>query len=149
MTPEQRDNALEVLDGAHDMALATVREDGYPQATTVSFVHDGLTIYFATGTESQKARNIARSDKVSVAIALPYESWDQIRGISLGGRARVVIDPDESWRAFEAMLVCFPQIDSYADAMGAQEMCLMRVDPKIISLLDYRKGFGHTEEFRV
>lgn len=38
------------------MTIATIRDDGYPQATVVGFVHDGLTIYFGSDRNSQKAR---------------------------------------------------------------------------------------------
>ena len=41
-----------------DLALATIRPDGYPQATTVSYAHEGLTIYIGVGHQSQKAANI-------------------------------------------------------------------------------------------
>jgi nitroimidazol reductase NimA-like FMN-containing flavoprotein (pyridoxamine 5'-phosphate oxidase superfamily) len=57
MQPAVRDQIIAILDGANDMAIATVRDDGYPQATTVSYVHDGLTIYFGCGVSSQKASN--------------------------------------------------------------------------------------------
>jgi hypothetical protein len=51
-------------------------EDGYPQATTVSYVSDGLTIYFGCGEASQKARNLARNTKVSLTVTLTMRcSW--------------------------------------------------------------------------
>src|ERR1700731_3853356 len=34
----------------NDMTIATVREDGYPQATAVSYVNDGLAVYFSCST---------------------------------------------------------------------------------------------------
>ena len=39
---------LEILQRHHAMTLATIRPDGYPQATTVNYVHDDLTLFFAT-----------------------------------------------------------------------------------------------------
>ena len=87
MTPKQQADIFGILDGAQDITIATVREDGYPQATMVSFVHDGLTIYFGCGPDSQKARNIKQCDKISLTVNLPYEGWDEIRGLSLGGLA--------------------------------------------------------------
>jgi general stress protein 26 len=77
------------------MTIATIREDGYPQATIVSYVNDGLTIYFGCAARSQKATNIARCDKVSLTVNLPYASWDEIRGLSIGGKAERVADPRE------------------------------------------------------
>jgi general stress protein 26 len=149
VTPAQKSNVLEILDAAKDLTIATVREDGYPQATIVSFVHDGLSIYFGCGRHSQKARNLERSDKVSGAAQLPYERWDEIRGISLGGRARFVTEPPEIARVMALMVERFPQIHEYATEGEEAQVRLVRVDPVVISILDYRRGFGHTEEVAV
>jgi general stress protein 26 len=145
MTPEQNTAALEVLDQARDITVATLREDGYPQATTVSFVHNGLTIYFGCGAGSQKARNIRRCDKVSLTVDLPYRSWGEIRGLSLGGRAHIVDDPGEIKWVFKAMVERFPQLAELAGGSDLGEMAVVRVEPEVISLLDYRRGFGYSE----
>jgi nitroimidazol reductase NimA-like FMN-containing flavoprotein (pyridoxamine 5'-phosphate oxidase superfamily) len=42
---------VSILEGANDMTIATTPEDGYPQATTVSYVSDGLAIYFGCTAE--------------------------------------------------------------------------------------------------
>jgi nitroimidazol reductase NimA-like FMN-containing flavoprotein (pyridoxamine 5'-phosphate oxidase superfamily) len=47
MGPGLKQEILSILDDANDTTIATVREDGYPQATTVSYVNDGLNIYLA------------------------------------------------------------------------------------------------------
>ena len=46
MDPALREEILSVLKAATDMTIATIRPDGYPQATTVSYLSDGLTINF-------------------------------------------------------------------------------------------------------
>jgi len=72
MNPALAEDIISILDSANDMTIATVREDGYPQATTVSYVNDGLTIYFGCAAASQKAGNIARNPKVALTVNLPY-----------------------------------------------------------------------------
>lgn len=149
MTPEQKQAVLDILDQAPDTTVATVREDGFPQATTVSFVHDGLNIYFGCGTHSQKAQNIRYSDKVSLAVDLPYGSWNEIRGLSLGGRAHFVEEPEEIGRVMQLMQERFPQIAEFAETADPGEMALVRVEPVVVSLLDYRQGFGHSQLLEV
>jgi nitroimidazol reductase NimA-like FMN-containing flavoprotein (pyridoxamine 5'-phosphate oxidase superfamily) len=139
-----REEILSILKSAGEMTIATVRPDGYPQATTVNYVSDGLVIYFGCAAESQKARNIARNDKVSLTITLPSFNWEEIRGLSIGGRAAPVTDPTEINRVSELMLRKFPQILRYALA-GKKGVFLVRITPEVISVLDYRKGFGHTD----
>ena len=55
---------VELLDQHRLMTVATNRPDGWPQATTVGYVNDGLTIYFLCGPESQKAQNLARDNRL-------------------------------------------------------------------------------------
>ena len=148
MQSETHAQIIRILDAAVDMTLATVRPDGFPQATVVTFVHDDLMIYFATEASSQKAQNIARDDKVSLTITPPYETWLDIEGISLGGHARRITDAEECARIEQLMLDRFPQI---ADVVAAETEApaYFRIDPVVISLLDYGKGFGHTELIEV
>ena len=90
-----RDKILAILGGATEMTIATVRPDGFPQATTVSYVHDGFTLYFGTPAHSQKARNIGLSDKVSLTVNLPYDRTEEILGLSMGAHAARVTDTSE------------------------------------------------------
>jgi hypothetical protein len=144
MNSALREEILSLLKGANDMTIATIRPDGCPQATTVSYVSDGLTMYFGCAAESQKAQNIAYNDKVSLTVTLPYFSWEEIRGLSMGGRAKPVTYPNEINRVSELLLRKFPQILQYA-LTGKKGVFLVRITPEVISVLDYRKGFGHTD----
>jgi nitroimidazol reductase NimA-like FMN-containing flavoprotein (pyridoxamine 5'-phosphate oxidase superfamily) len=148
MDPALRQEIVSILDEANDLTIATVREDGYPQATTVSYVNDSLTIYFGCAAESQKAQNLARSGKVSLTVNLPYANWSEIRGLSIGGRAERVSDPREIDQVAQLMFQKFPQIAPYAPT-ELEGIVLFRITPEIISVLDYRKGFGHTDLVRV
>ena len=55
---------LSLLDQHGIMTIATLRPDGWPQATTVGYANEGLTLYFLCGPESQKAANLARDERV-------------------------------------------------------------------------------------
>ena len=139
---------VSILDEANDMTIATVREDGYPQATTVSYVNDGLTIYFGCGASSQKAKNLARNPKVSLTVNLPYTSWHDIRALSIGGKAERMTDPGQISKLGQLMLDKFPQIAQYAPT-EVESIDLFKIIPEIVSLLDYRKGFGHADLVKI
>lgn len=143
-SPVQRAQIVAILDAADDLTIATLREDGWPQATTVSFVNDGVAIYFGTWLLSQKAQNITRDNRVSVTVNAPYKTWAQIKGVSIGGRARLVTDAAELAKIRALMLAKFPQLKEFDASMGA-EMAIFRIDAEVVSVLDYAKGFGHTE----
>jgi general stress protein 26 len=144
-----KDQIISIIDETDDMTIATVRDDGFPQATTVSFMNDGLTIYFGTSAESQKAANITKSDKVSLTINRPYEDWSEIVGLSIGAKASRVTDPEEFETVVQLMFKKFPQIPDYTPTDNSVELAIFRIDPVVISLLDYRQGFGHTELVKV
>ena len=110
MDPALEREIVSILNEANDLTIATVREDGYPQATTVSYVNEGLAIYFGCAAQSQKAKNIGHSAKVSLTINLPYASWDEIQGLSVGGKAAAITDPKEMERVGQMMLRYFPEI---------------------------------------
>lgn len=138
---------LDLLARHDNLTLATVRPDGYPQATTVGYVNDGLTIYIGVGTQSQKVANIARCDKVALAIDRDEPDWSRIQGLSLGGRAHLVDDPQEIARAGALMMAKFPQLAKMAPPdLGS--FAFVRITPEVISVLDYTKGFGHCELVR-
>lgn len=145
MDQQHQDQITSILYDVDDMTLATQREDGFPQATTVTFVNDGLVLYFMTPEKAQKTRNIDKNNKVSLTVNRPYETWDQIEGLSMAGIARFVDDPEEKEKAGGLMFKKFPHLASFIPAHDDNELAYIRIDPKVISVLDYTKGFGHTE----
>lgn len=139
-----QEQIISIIDDVNDMTIATAREDGHPQATTVSYVNDGLAIYFLTSKDSQKSKNIVRDSRVSLTINRDYKSWDEIESLSMGAVAQFVADSDEQQRVGDLLFNKFPAAVDY-DTGDAENYAFIRVDPTWVSVLDYRKGFGHTE----
>ncbi len=125
-------------------SFATIRPDGYPQATTVAYVNDGLTIYFACDRDCQKVENLAHSDKVSLTINREAEDWSRIRGLSMGAHAEVLDRPAEVKKGLELLARKFPQLAKLPPDELAQT-AVVKVTPTVISVIDYTKGFGHAE----
>jgi general stress protein 26 len=144
MDKELRDQIVSIIDDVNDMTIATVREDGFPQATTVSYVNDGFTTYFMTAKDAQKAKNITRNGKVSLTINRDYQNWNEIEGLSMGAIAKVIDDPREKEKIGKLLMEKFPQVAEFEPPDDTDFACF-RIEPKVISILDYKKGFGHTE----
>jgi pyridoxine/pyridoxamine 5'-phosphate oxidase len=102
-----RSRILEVLGRQDIMMITTIRPDGYPQATTVNYIHDDLVLYFATAATSQKAGNIKLNNKVSVAIVDRAQDFYKLRGLSMPGTAASV---QEKQRAEEFALRLFRRL---------------------------------------
>lgn len=149
MDQENKQFALDIIGKAKDMTLATIRADGYPQATTVSYASDGLTLYVGIGKYSQKADNIRHCDKVSLTINADYQDWGHIKGISMGAKAEIMHDPKEIEYAGQCLLRKFPQAAEWMQTFEKDEAIFLKITPLVISLLDYEKGFGHTDLVKV
>lgn len=148
MDTKLRNQIASIIDDVADMTLATVRPDGFPQATTVGHFNEGLTIYFMTSADAQKAHNISHSNKVSLTINRRYDNWDEIEGLSMAAVAERVTDPEEIERLAGLMLAKFPQAAQYENAFEG-EFAVFRLTPTVVSLLDYSKGFGHAVQVTV
>jgi nitroimidazol reductase NimA-like FMN-containing flavoprotein (pyridoxamine 5'-phosphate oxidase superfamily) len=138
---------LKLLEQHDNMNLATVRPDGFPQATTVGYANDGLDLYFCCGRASQKMRNLRRSSKVSLTIDRDYKDFHRIKGLSMGATARVLSKPGEVKRAFGLLSRKFRPMRTLS-AQDLAQTAFVKVTPKVISVLDYSKGFGHTDLVR-
>lgn len=149
MEKPMEDFVLNIIDHGKDLTLATVRPDGYPQATTISYAHDGMTIYAVIGKQSQKADNIRQNKKVSLTINVDYEDWEHIKGLSMAAEAELVEDDDEMHKAAECMLKRYPQLAQWSNTIDSNDVAFLKIQPHIISVLDYQKGFGHTDLVRV
>jgi len=150
MNQETRSFIEEILRTSNDLTFATVRPDGYPQANTVSYASDGLTLYFGTGRESQKVKNLRFTNKVSATVDLPYSDWSEIRSLSLGGVAEIIGASDAgAGRAGRVLIEKFPKVRELLPLMDRASMVFVKIVPEVFSVLDYRQSFGHTELVRV
>jgi hypothetical protein len=93
-----KEKVIDLLDKHRIMTIPTLRPDGWPQATTVGYVSEGLTLYFLCGLGSQKARNLALDDRVSLTIDHDTPDLMAITGLSMAGHASSVTDRAESER---------------------------------------------------
>jgi nitroimidazol reductase NimA-like FMN-containing flavoprotein (pyridoxamine 5'-phosphate oxidase superfamily) len=147
MDEELKKKILTLLDQHRIMTIATLRPDGWPQATTVGYVYEGLALYFLCGLDSQKAANLARDDRVSVTIDHDTSDLMAITGLSMAAHAKAVADPAEAAKVLRMLPLKYPeQVAPLPVPMPTPEdVRIVRVTPAVISVLDYSKGFGHTD----
>jgi nitroimidazol reductase NimA-like FMN-containing flavoprotein (pyridoxamine 5'-phosphate oxidase superfamily) len=137
---------LSLLDEHRIMTVATLRPDGWPQATTVGYVNEGLTLYFLCGLESQKAANLAKDDRVSLTIDHDTSDLMGITGLSMAARAHAVTDREEAEKVLRMLPLKYPKDTKLPGPMPTvDQVRIFRLTPMVISILDYTKGFGHTD----
>jgi nitroimidazol reductase NimA-like FMN-containing flavoprotein (pyridoxamine 5'-phosphate oxidase superfamily) len=146
MNQEIKEKILALLDQHRIMTVATVRADGWPQATTVGYVNEGLTLYFLCGLDSQKAKNLARENRVSVTIDHDTADLMKITGLSMAALAYPVSDRGEAEKVLKMLPLKYPDAPPLPIKMPSPEdVRFFRLEPIVISVLDYSKGFGHTD----
>ena len=146
MEEQIRRKILTLLDQHRTMTVATLRPDGWPQATTVGYVNEGLTLYFLCGLDSQKARNLARDNRISLTIDHDTADLMTISGLSMAAHVHAVNDRAEADKVLRMLPLKYPEAPPLPVKMPSpDEIRLFRVTPTVISVLDYTKGFGHTD----
>ncbi len=135
---------LELIERGKVLTLATLREDGWPQASTVAYANSGMTLFVATGADSQKVRNIRACDKVSVTVSPALPEWERLQGLSMAACAQVMESRTDIQQAARLLKKKFPPLAEFSDLERDSGWAFLRIAPKIVSVIDYTKGFGHT-----
>jgi general stress protein 26 len=156
--PKLKDRILRLLNEHRVMTIATNRADGWPQATMVGYVNDGFFLYCFVAINSQKHANILRDPRVSIAIGSDAPEPLDIKGLSAAATASVVTDQSEFDNICRLRLGHYPEYASLPAPVLWQEavqrisphptsagVVLLRIAPEIISVLNYSKGFGHSD----
>lgn len=136
--------AIAILDQYRLMTIATLRVDGWPQATMVNYANDGLLLYFVVSKSSQKYANIQRDSRVAITVGRDFDDPSQIKALSIAANASDVRDPRQREHAIDLILERHPTLA----AMGRPDIehsAVMRAYCSIVTILDYSKGFGHAD----
>lgn len=135
---------MDILDSYRLMAIATLRPDGWPQATMVSYANEGLLLYFIVSRSSQKYANIERDSRVSIVVGRDFEDPSQIKALSIAANASEVRDPRQRERAIDLVLKRHPAL-AKLPRPDPKQSAVMRAYCSIVTILDYSKGFGHAD----
>jgi PPOX class probable F420-dependent enzyme len=115
--------AVERLDAAHELWLATVRPDGRPHVMPVWALRLDDAVWFSTSPESRKARNLRAEPRCTIT------TDDTRRPVILDGRAELVTDADSVAR-FTAAINAKYGTDHSVDFFAANH--LYRVVPTTV-----------------
>jgi len=135
------------LDECKSMMVATLDKDGAPHQTVLWFaVKDGTYLFETYGT-SQKVMNLKRDPRISVMWEAGT-TYDQLRGVSVQGRAEIV---DSGPELLDLMRVCVlrnaPMLKGEAlehhVAGMARKRVIIVVHPEKTLTWDHRKLAAH------
>lgn len=136
--------AIAILDQYRLMTIATLRVDGWPQATMVNYANDGLLLYFIVSKRSQKYTNIQRDSRVAITVGRDFDDPRQIKALSIAANASDVRDPRQREHAIDLILDRHPTL-AVMGRPDIEHSAVMRAYCSIVTILDYSKGFGHAD----
>ena len=136
--------AVEILNDHRLMGIATLRPDGWPQATMVGYANEGLLLYFIVSRASQKFANIERDSRVSIVIGRDFAEPAEIKALSIAANASEVRDPSQRERAIDLIFERHPALAKLGRP-DPKHSAVMRAYCSIVTILDYSKGFGHAD----
>jgi nitroimidazol reductase NimA-like FMN-containing flavoprotein (pyridoxamine 5'-phosphate oxidase superfamily) len=138
------DRLTEILGSHRLMAISTLMRDGWPQTTLVGYANEGLLIYFVISRDGQKFANIQRDQRVAIAIGSDVDEPALIRELAIAAEASEVTDRRQRERAIDLLLQRRPSLKSLPRPDSARS-AVMRAVPRLITLSDYSRGFGHAD----
>ena len=140
--------AIDILNANRIMSIATVRPDGWPQATIVGYANEGWSLYFLIYRDSQKFANIARDNRVAITVRCDPSEIQQIKAVYAGCNAFELTDLADRSRAWNLLAERHPNLTDLAPPQNA-DVATMVARCRHVSILDYTKGLGHTESISV
>lgn len=130
------------LERSRTVTMATVGPNGTPHLVAMWYALIDGKIWFETKKKSQKVQNLLRNDRISCMVEAG-QTYDQLRGVSIEGRAVISEDPDEIWavgvNVFERYNGPYTEeMKPFVEAMMNKRV-VVRVDPERVRSWDHRK----------
>jgi len=142
----REDELWDFVESHKSLQVATLGRDGAPHLTTLWFALVDGKIAFETYSKSQKIVNLRRDPRLAVLLEDGSE-YDQLRGVSMNGRAELVEDPSKVERYAGAVMtrnhpgLSAEQVSSAAHMMANKRTAVVFHPEKIVSW-DHRKLGG-------
>ena len=143
MNRDLKKRIMEYMKTCTSCTIATATKDGEPGASTVFFKNRGMDIYFNTGSDTQKVRNIKANPRVAITMqtagSAPRKDRE-IKGIQYTGKGTILTDKDTS----EVPRAVMARHRAFNSALPGKSV-IVRVVPSKIYLINYSRGFRHRD----
>ena len=143
MAGDIKERIINYMEKCRACTIATATTDGQPNIATVFFKNAGVDVYFNTGKDSQKVRNILTNPRLAIAMqeegAVPKEDRD-IKGIQYLGKAEILTEKDYA----EVPKAVIARHNAFNSVKPGNSV-VVKVTPVKIYLIDYSRGFRHRD----
>jgi nitroimidazol reductase NimA-like FMN-containing flavoprotein (pyridoxamine 5'-phosphate oxidase superfamily) len=140
--------AIGILNDNKIMTVATMRPDGWPQATIVGYANEGFELYFLIYRTSQKFANISKDNRIAITVGHEPTELRDVKAVYAGCTVNEVTDLGEKSRAWTLLAERHPNLTDLAPPQTG-EVATMVARCKHVSVLDYSKGLGQSESLTI
>ncbi|GAB4584323.1 pyridoxamine 5'-phosphate oxidase family protein [Nocardia sp. IFM 10818] len=132
----------EFLERSRIATMATVGASGRPHLIAMWYGLINGEIWFETKAKSQKAVNLRRDPRITVMVEAG-DTYDQLRGVSIEGRAEIVDDPEALFQVGISVWERYTgpyseEAKPFVEAMLNKRVAI-RVVPERVRSWDHRK----------
>ncbi len=108
--------------------VATAGAAGVPHLVPVCHVLAGGKVYFASGDDGRKVKNIAENPRVTLTVDLYSDHWGTLKGVMIQGRARVIERGPRFRRIRDRLYRKYPQYPREA-ALSPSDSVVIELTP--------------------
>jgi coenzyme F420-0:L-glutamate ligase/coenzyme F420-1:gamma-L-glutamate ligase len=120
--------ATEFIRWARVCRVATVSAEGVPHLVPVCHVLVGQKLYFASGSDATKVRNLKANPRITVTADEYSDHWAGLEGVMIQGRARLIERGPEFTRFRGLLYEKYPQYPKEA-ALATSDSVIIEVTP--------------------
>jgi uncharacterized protein YhbP (UPF0306 family) len=130
------------------LTLATINQDGGPEAASLFFVEDAeLNLYWLSSFRSRHSRNLRITPKAAVAISSSVWKWTKIGGVQMEGEVMKLPPGPERDSALKLYREKFPFVNAFVGEIA--KASFYKFLPSWIRWVDNRGGFAHHYEMKI
>ena len=108
--------------------VATADAEGKSHLVPVCHVLAGDRIYFGSGDDGRKVKNIKANAQIAVTVDLYSDDWSQLRGVMVQGTARLIERGPRFKQARARLYAKYPQYSKEA-ALSPSDSVIVEVTP--------------------
>lgn len=121
-------NAAKLIAHERVCRVATAGAEGRPHLVPVVHVLAGDKIYFGSGDDGRKVKNLRENPQITLTIDLYSEDWSQLRGVMVQGMARIIERGPRFKQARARLYAKYPQYKREA-ALSTSDSVIVEVTP--------------------
>jgi nitroimidazol reductase NimA-like FMN-containing flavoprotein (pyridoxamine 5'-phosphate oxidase superfamily) len=124
------------------LTLATSSKEGEPLTHPIAYINIDDIVYFSTGKQTRKFKNIKNNPNVAYSVYDPTEHLDEVISVQMEGKATLVTDTKETEKINELLKNKFPTMSFL---MKDPENIIVKISPKTCYFMDYSKGLNYRD----